>query len=275
MKLRSFSKNGRPNYFQSIISLRGLLSRFVSSKLGIKRDAIIRCNGRDAYPITLINNLFMTRFSSRTTRTLRTLKIRCSMEWTAGVEWFTRLFCSSLVSPVYRLSIIINEERCNLEVARHLWRKWKIESMNGELELQLTRFSREAGYAIARKMVAVKCIHDAKHAHVTDPPKPDTRFIWEVNTCQRINCTPFMTISAFVFFFFSLPPCFNFLNLFLFYSIFFFLFRIRVYSFRISVSKRYTNVAIRIFSLQELSGSIDFHFHVIISKFHRSQKWIN
>lgn len=117
MKLRSFSKNGRPNYFQSIISLRGLLSRFVSSKLGIKRDAIIRCNGRDAYPITLINNLFMTRFSSRTTRTLRTLKIRCSMEWTAGVEWFTRLFCSSLVSPVYRLSIIINEERCNLEVA--------------------------------------------------------------------------------------------------------------------------------------------------------------
>lgn len=146
----------------------------------------------------------MTRFSSRTTRTLRTLKIRCSMEWTAGVEWFTRLFCSSLVSPVYRLSIIINEERCNLEVARHLWRKWKIESMNGELELQLTRFSREAGYAIARKMVAVKCIHDAKHAHVTDPPKPDTRFIWEVNTCQRINCTPFMTISAFVFFFF--PP---------------------------------------------------------------------
>lgn len=220
MKLRSFSKNGRPNYFQSIISLRGLLSRFVSSKLGIKRDAIIRCNGRDAYPITLINNLFMTRFSSRTTRTLRTLKIRCSMEWTAGVEWFTRLFCSSLVSPVYRLSIIINEERCNLEVARHLWRKWKIESMNGELELQLTRFSREAGYAIARKMVAVKCIHDAKHAHVTDPPKPDTRFIWEVNTCQRINCTPFMTISAFVFFF-SLPPCFNFLNLFLFYSIFF------------------------------------------------------
>lgn len=274
MKLRSFSKNGRPNYFQSIISLRGLLSRFVSSKLGIKRDAIIRCNGRDAYPITLINNLFMTRFSSRTTRTLRTLKIRCSMEWTAGVEWFTRLFCSSLVSPVYRLSIIINEERCNLEVARHLWRKWKIESMNGELELQLTRFSREAGYAIARKMVAVKCIHDAKHAHVTDPPKPDTRFIWEVNTCQRINCTSFMTISAFVFFFFP-PSLFQlFESIFILFH-FFFLFRIRVYSFRISVSKRYTNVAIRIFSLQELSGSIDFHFHVIISKFHRSQKWIN
>lgn len=273
MKLRSFSKNGRPNYFQSIISLRGLLSRFVSSKLGIKRDAIIRCNGRDAYPITLINNLFMTRFSSRTTRTLRTLKIRCSMEWTAGVEWFTRLFCSSLVSPVYRLSIIINEERCNLEVARHLWRKWKIESMNGELELQLTRFSREAGYAIARKMVAVKCIHDAKHAHVTDPPKPDTRFIWEVNTCQRINCTSFMTISAFVFFFPSLLV--STFWIYFYFIPFFFLFRIRVYSFRISVSKRYTNVAIRIFSLQELSGSIDFHFHVIISKFHRSQKWIN
>lgn len=141
------------------------------------------------------------------------MNCRCGMIY-ASVLLFDRFSC---------LSIKHNNQRrtwYNLEVERHLWRKWKIESMNGELELQLTRFSREAGYAIARKMVAVKCIHDAKHAHVTDPPKPDTRFIWEVNTCQRINCTPFMTISAFVFFF-SLPPCFNFLNLFLFYSIFF------------------------------------------------------
>lgn len=123
------------------------------------------------------------------------MNCRCGMIY-ASVLLFARFSC---------LSIKHNNQRrtwCNLEVARHLWRKWKIESMNGELELQLTRFSREAGYAIARKMVAVKCIHDAKHAHVTDPPKPDTRFIWEVNTCQRINCTPFMTISAFVFFFF-------------------------------------------------------------------------
>lgn len=39
---------------------------------------------------------------------------------------------------------------------------------------------------------------------------------------------------------------------------FFFLLRIRVYSFRISASKRYTNVAI--FSLQELTGSDRFPF---------------
>lgn len=143
------------------------------------------------------------------------MNCRCGMIY-ASVLLFARFSC---------LSIKHNNQRrtwCNLEVERHLWRKWKIESMNGELELQLTRFSREAGYAIARKMVAVKCIHDAKHAHVTDPPKPDTRFIWEVNTCQRINCTPFMTISAFVFFF-SPPSLFQlFESIFILFHFFFY-----------------------------------------------------
>lgn len=66
----------------------------------------------------------------------------------------------------------------------------------GKFGLQLTQFSREAGYATAQKMVAVKCIYDAKHAHVTDPSEPDTRLICEVNTCQRVNCTIY---SDFVF----------------------------------------------------------------------------
>lgn len=66
----------------------------------------------------------------------------------------------------------------------------------GKFGLQLTRFSREASYATAQKMVAVKCIYDAKHAHVTDPSEPDTRLICEVNTRQRVNCTVY---SDFVF----------------------------------------------------------------------------
>lgn len=69
-----------------------------------------------------------------------------------------------------------------------------------------------------------------------------------------------MTISAFVLFFLFFPS-FQFLEfifILLCFSPFFFLLRIRVYSFRISASKRYTNVAI--FSLQELTGSDRFPF---------------
>lgn len=76
----------------------------------------------------------------------------------------------------------------------------------GKFGLQLTQFSREAGYATAQKMVAVKCIYDANHAHVTDPSEPDTRLICKVNTCQRVNCTVYsdfgFSIPYFSFFFF-------------------------------------------------------------------------
>lgn len=109
-------------------------------------------------------------------------------------------------------------------------------------------------------MVAVKCIHDAKHAHVTDPPKPDTRFICEVNTCQRINCTPFMTISALVCFFFLLFQLFEFI--FLSFHSFFFFFLFSIFAF-IHLGIKVIYVAIRIFSLQELIDSINFHFQVI------------
>lgn len=75
----------------------------------------------------------------------------------------------------------------------------------GKFGLQLTQFSREACYATAQKMVAVKCIYDANHAHVTDPSEPDTRLICEMNTCQRVNCTAYsdfgFSISYFFFFF--------------------------------------------------------------------------